>query len=223
LRTCRSVGVGVGCCPAAMNDPNLEPRSGAEEGALFVRAFVAVELTDGVRAALVAAGERLRSSPARVTWVPAANLHLSLVFLGNVPVARVGDVEAVLESAVAGCAAMAAAVSGIGTFGPPRSPRVVWAGVEPVPGLIRLQGRIADGLRALGLPLENRPYHPHITLGRIKASAGTGDLMRRIERLGPAAFGALPVRETALMRSELRREHAVYARIRGFALAGTPS
>jgi 2'-5' RNA ligase len=195
-------------------------QEGGTEEALFVRAFVAVGLTDEVRTALVDAVERLRPSLARVTWVPAVNLHLSLVFLGTVPVARIADMESVVGTAVCGVSPMAASVSAIGTFGSVRSPRVVWAGVDPVPALIGMQARMVKGFGALGLRLEARPFRPHITLGRVKGPSGCDDLLRRIERIASSSFGVLPVGEVLLMRSELRPDRAVYSPIRGIPLCG---
>ena len=187
------------------------PQMDAAGEARFVRAFVAVGLADDLRTALVAAIDRLRSSPARVTWVPGENLHLSLVFLGDIPVARIPDLAAAADASLAGQAPMSARVSGLGTFGPPRSPRVVWAGVEAAPLLIDLQARLANGFRALGLRREDRPFHPHITLGRVKAPTHCADLSRRIARIGETAFGVLPVNDVLLLRSELRPEHATYS------------
>lgn len=195
---------------AGMN--NECTQDSAADGRLLVRAFVAVRLDDAVRSALSSAIGRLRSCPARVAWVPATNLHLSVAFLGNVPLTMIERLAATLDEAVAGVGPFVARVGGVGTFGR----RIVWAGVEAHQTLIEIQRRVVDGVSRMGVPGEERPYQPHITLGRIRS--GAGDLPARLRRLGTADFGTLSVNEVALMQSELRAAHAVYSPLHVTAL-----
>lgn len=182
-----------------------EKDGGVPAGQLLVRAFVAIRLDDKVRGAIESAIARLRACPARVSWVPGENLHLSVIFLGNVPKTMIGQIAGALDGAVAGIGPFAAQVGGLGTFGK----RVVWAGVKAPPALADFHGRLVAGLARLGVRVEDRPYTPHITLGRIKH--GSADLARELRGFGNPDFGTLAVGEAALMRSELRPEHAVYA------------
>lgn len=117
---------------------------------------------------LVDLQQRLRDKGMEASWIPEDNLHLSLVFLGDVSENRLDDVILCLQSAASGTAEFAVTVTGPGWFGSPRSPRVLWAGIREEKGLAGLQARLNGELRALGFPTEDRPYVPHITLARIK-------------------------------------------------------
>ena len=186
----------------------------AVEERLFVRAFVAIRLDDAVRDALSFAIGHARSCPARVAWVPAGNLHLSVVFLGNVPRGMVERLASTLDEAVAGVGPFCARVKGVGIFGR----RVVWAGAEAPAALFVAHRRVVEGVARLGVQVDNRPYRPHITLGRIKS--GAGDLAGMLRNLGSPDFGALTVNEVTLMRSELHPAHAVYSPLHTARLEG---
>lgn len=178
----------------------------------MVRAFVAVLLDAPVRAALEGAIASLRKCHARVSWVPGDNLHISLLFLGNVPREMVGDLSGMLDRAVAGIRPFTVRIAGVGTFGE----RVVWAGVEAPPSLSDLQGRVAGGAGRLEIRTDARPYRPHVTLGRVKD--GAADLAPALRRLGSPEFGAVTVDRVALMRSVLLKTRAVYEQLHFAAL-----
>ena len=79
----------------------------------------------------------------------------------------VPDLVAAAGPAVAATPAMTLRLAGAGRFGPARRPQVAWAGVDGDVGpLTGLASRLAAAARGLGLPVEDRPFHPHLTLGR---------------------------------------------------------
>lgn len=173
-------------------------------GGAMIRAFVAVLLDAPVRAALESAIAGLRRCHARVSWVPGDNLHISLLFLGNVPRDMAGDLSGMLDRAAAGTGPFAVRIAGVGTFGE----RVVWAGVDAPPALCELQGRVAGGAGRLEIRTDTRPYRPHVTLGRVKG--GAADLVPALRRLGSPEFGTVTVDRVALMRSVLLQTRAVH-------------
>ena len=98
-----------------------------------VRAFIGIELTDEVRAALDDRVHRLRRCPVRVSWTPPERMHLTLVFLGEIAQRRVQRATDILEKACGETDAFAFGVRGLGTFGSARRPSVIWAGIpEPL-------------------------------------------------------------------------------------------
>ena len=177
----------------------------------FVRAFVAIEIGADVRAKLAAVLESLRETQAHVGWVPAPNIHLSLAFLGNVTREMVPLIGAALDEAVSAARPFAFDVSGLGQFGSRQSPRVIWAGVRECTDLMRLQERVAAGLTALGLALEEREYHPHLTLGRVRSPRGREDLAHAMEVAGAVVFGRVAASEVVLMQSRLMPAGARYS------------
>jgi 2'-5' RNA ligase len=93
--------------------------------------------------------------------------HLTLLFLGTVPASAVASLLAAGAPAVAAAPPMTLRLAGGGRFGSLRRPQVAWVGLEgDVAPLVQLAGRLAAAARGLGLPVEDRPFRPHLTLGR---------------------------------------------------------
>ena len=182
----------------------------------MIRAFVAILLEDAVREAVAAAVERLRPLGGSVAWVPAANLHLTLQFLGEQPEERLAAAEAALHDAAAGSAPIEAALHGIAAFPGLEQPRILWVGLAQGALEVRaLQARVAEALAREGFPREERPWHPHLTIGRVhderrwRREAGP-PLRRALAEAATVTFGTQRVTELALMRSDLSPKGARY-------------
>lgn len=192
---------------------------------MAVRAFVAVELPDRLRGAVEGVVRGLgHAVPARtVKWVDPDNLHLTLKFLGNVEEDALPAVQSAIASALAPVPNMRLDLQGVG-FPNLRRPSVVWLGVDG-PGVVSLAdaaARIESALEPLGFPWEARPFAAHLTVGRVARFARAGDvraLSEALERAGVGNLGPWPVREVALMRSDLTPSGPVYSRLAVFALA----
>jgi RNA 2',3'-cyclic 3'-phosphodiesterase len=177
-----------------------------------VRLFVALELDDQARA-LLAADQRLLDGLGRaVRWVDPAQIHLTLQFLGEVADPQVPPLTAVLDT-LAAQPAFDFQIEGLGTFGSPRSPRIIWVGVRlPNPPLMSLQKACQDRLADLGFRPEERAFKPHLTLGRVK-DFGAGRLIHEtIEGVRPQLGKVLVQRatEVVLFESALRPQGAQY-------------
>jgi len=189
-----------------------------------IRAFVAVALDDGLRAAIAATIERLRPLGASVAWVPARNLHVTLQFLGDQSEERLAEAEAALADAAAGSAPVDVTFHGIGAFPGLERPRILWVGLAQ--GALearRLQARVADALAARGFMKEERPWHPHLTIGRVpderrwRREAGPA-LRSALAQTATTTFGTQRVAEVALMRSDLSPAGARYTVRRAVSL-----
>jgi 2'-5' RNA ligase len=151
-----------------------------------------------------AALRRATGSGEAVRWVDPANVHLTLQFLGAVPEDRVEAVRAAVAAAAAGGSPLRLEVAGAVAFPGPRRPRVIGAGVRgDLPGLAALVTALGRGLAPLGYPPEDRPFRPHLTLGRVP----TGRPPRELGEALRAAAAAPPVAwiadEVVLVRSHL--------------------
>ena len=129
-----------------------------------MRLFVAIPLPPDVR--LVLAG--LSGGVPGAGWLPAENLHLTLRFLGELDDHLFEDVCHGLSQV--GGEAFALELAGVGHFGDRRQARVLWAGVRPSEALARLRGRVERALQNCGLPREERRFHPHVTLARLRGA-----------------------------------------------------
>ena len=144
----------------------------------------------------------LRDADGAPRWTPPARWHLTLLFLGGVPAASGAALTAALGAAVAPTPAMTLRLAGGGRFGSRRRPQVAWAGVEgDVEPLVALAGRLAQAARALRLPVEDRPFRPHLTLGRWRPrQPADGDLL---DRLAGYRGPSWPVTGVELVESRL--------------------
>jgi len=192
-----------------------------------VRAFIAIELPEALKQRLEELVNRLRNQgPPGVKWVKPDGIHLTIKFLGNVPPDSLAGISGAVAESAKGIAPICLRAENLGVFPNPRRTQVIWVGVGgEVDRLISLQKRLETNLARLGFTPEARPFSPHLTLARL------GDRMppEERERLGKfittcrfeaAAFTADGL---SLMRSELRRDGAIYSRLSLITLVGSGS
>jgi 2'-5' RNA ligase len=172
---------------------------------------VAVTPPVAARDHLAAALAPLRDAPGAPRWADPGRWHLTLLFLGAVPPALLPGLTAGVGASVAGTPPAVLRLAGAGRFGPRGRPRVCWAGVDgEVSVLTALAGRLAAAARGLGLPVEDRPFRPHLTLGRWPPRRpADGDLP---DRLAGYRGPDWPLAEVALVRSTAGR-HEVLSRV----------
>jgi len=180
---------------------------------MAIRSFVALELSDEVRERLTELLKRLRQTNAAVKWVEPENLHLTLKFLGEVQEEQIEAVVEALKIVAQVTEPFPFTVRGVGGFPDLRRPRVLWVGVEPTPPLMRLQQIVEQAMEQLGFPPEERDFHPHITLGRVKAVAGLEKVRAILSEYIGVTFGSVPVKHMTLFRSDLSREGPTYTPI----------
>jgi 2'-5' RNA ligase len=177
-----------------------------------LRTFIAVDLGKPIRERLVSLQERLAGTGAPVKWVETPNLHVTLLFLGEVDQR---DVPAVCQAAADVCTGQAPftlAVEGVSCFGDPRRPRTLWVGVESgAAELCALHDALEPPLLDLGCyRREERRYTPHITIGRVKNDRPSSALAQELAKLTRWQAGQTPVREILVMSSELTADGPIY-------------
>ena len=178
-----------------------------------MRLFVAADLPGAVRDALAAEQARIKAafadSDSSLKWVKPEHAHLTLVFIGNVEDARV---PAVIDAVAAdiNLPGFAATLEGAGAFPPRGAPRVLWIGVgSGAPELVALQRVIASRIAALGLPIEDRAFHPHLTLARWRESR-PGDRTRALAVAPHGAVARAQIDAATLYQSRLSPSGPTY-------------
>jgi 2'-5' RNA ligase len=183
-----------------------------------IRTFIAVNLSDELRAQAAAVQEQLRAAAPTVKWVEPAGMHFTLKFLGGVDAGLIDGVVAANAAAIDGQAEFDLRLHGVGAFPRPASARVVWIGVTAGgEEMAELARRIEAAMTPLGFEPEGRPFSAHMTLGRVKAPPGPS-LPDAIERLRDVPVGAMRVTSVAVMKSQLTSRGAIYSRLAESAL-----
>jgi 2'-5' RNA ligase len=187
------------------------------------RLFIAVTLPEEVKAQIEAAQAELRRAlpGPGVRWTRREQFHLTLMFLGDVDVARVQPLEEAIRAACRGFSALPLRAERVGFFPDLRYPRVVWAGVQDQAGqLLRLQQAVDAVTRDFTTEQKEERFSGHITLARIKAIKRPEAEALRQAAAGMAErlFGQWTAGEVELMRSVLSPQGARHTSLAATAL-----
>ncbi len=187
----------------------------------MIRSFCAIQLPPDVRDRLNAGILKLCKTPVHAAWGRAGQMHVTLTFHGDQPDERIKDLIDILPQAIASLPAFDVRIHGVGFFGRPRAPRVIWAGVtEGHDALVALRQAVATAAQAAGIAIEARPYHPHITLGRIRRAVPDSrrELILAMQAMESTDFGVVPVRQVAVMQSRLTADGACHGLLAAVAI-----
>jgi 2'-5' RNA ligase len=186
-----------------------------------LRLFIAIDTPPAAKRQMALFRDDIAERARDVRWEATEKFHCTLRFLGNVERSRLGSIEHQIESAASETPPISLRYSGIGFFPDRMNPRVIWIGIrEEGEDLARLQEQISGGLSALGFDREKRPFHPHITLGRIGSGRGSRGLIESVET---RTFEHPPVIVPAveIMQSVLGPRGSEYIVLRSIPLAGS--
>ena len=186
-----------------------------------MRVFLAISLSDGIRAGLAAAVQRFSPLIEGVKWCHRDQMHITLLFLGEVAPAFVPHVSETVQKVCADHPAFTCAVNGYGFWGNMRNPTALWAGVEMPEELESLQEKLVRAVKKLGFPdLSSEGFQPHITLGRCKTVRKNGalELLRAMDADTEADFGILEVNKVTLFESRLTPKGPIYRTMEKFPL-----
>lgn len=185
-----------------------------------MRAFIAFDLPEAVRAALREKQQAFRAFCPEASWTRPEGIHLTLKFLGEISEAQVKQVSDAL-GALGGFETFEVAVQGFGFFPDGRRPRVFWAGLEAPAALAELAARVEAALEPLGFAREQRPFTPHLTLARFKIPRPQTALQKLLEQGAgavhePPLLGRFEVSEFFLFESKLSPRGAEYTKVARF-------
>jgi 2'-5' RNA ligase len=179
-----------------------------------MRLFTALDLSPEVLLRM----ERLISGlrpEALINWSPLDNLHVTVKFIGEWPEARLDELDRQLGT-LGRREPFGMEIRDLGWFPGKGAPRVLWAGVHGGSALAQLARDTEDRLEPLGIAKEQRPFSPHLTLARIKHPAPLGRLRKQVQDRQTAVFGAVPVSQFTLFRSEPGSNASIYHRLREY-------
>lgn len=170
-----------------------------------LRLFCAIPLSPEVRDRAAEHITRLRDRfpQVRASWERTEKLHITLKFFGNVESARTNSLAAAITRAASTINPFNLRIEGAGAFPTHGNPRVLWLGVHDESGtLTSLHQTLEDEYAPLGFKRDDRPFHPHITLARLRQPANTRQFAAQHQETGFPPL-ELNVNEIILMKSDL--------------------
>lgn len=187
-----------------------------------IRSFLAFELPPDVGTVLHRVAREVRGYDLPVKWVKPQNIHLTMVFLGNVRSDDLPPLQEQVQSVCSEYGPFRVALDGIGAFPNRRNPRVIWLGLA---GELERLSLFRDGLQQtvapFGIKVEKRPFRPHLTLGRLRKGRGRGRNMEDLFSIyGKVKSPSSLLEELVLFRSDLKPTGAVYTRLAAWPLSG---
>ncbi len=180
-----------------------------------VRTFVAISLPRTMITRLIALQDHLRKTGLRASWPRPETMHLTLRFLGDVAPVKLDTLKKALETGYATCEPVRLALNGAGVFPNRRRPKVVFAEVTVPAGNLAPLRAVAD-LAAVqaGLPPDNKAFHPHVTLARLRRDRLNAEALARLyhalDDAGTFHAGAIDVSNVSLFSSRLSSGGAVH-------------
>jgi RNA 2',3'-cyclic 3'-phosphodiesterase len=184
-----------------------------------IRAFLAIEPDREARSWLETWLTRLRGGWPRARWVAAEHLHLTLKFLGDLAADRVEEVKSISSAVARAMGPFHLLFGAPGWFGPRQRPRTFWLGFEPGPGLDQLMATHRSLERALaeralltkgGWPPEDRPFSPHLTVGRNPRQVPAGGWTETLPPWTAGGTPGFPCRELTLFASTLTPQGPIH-------------
>ena len=189
---------------------------------MAIRSFLAFELPVDIKKIIKAVSDDARELPLNVRWVNVSDIHLTIVFMGDIQEEQIKPIQDIIKDVCHGYGPFSIAIKGIGFFGSRRNPRVLWIGLDgAIDRMACFKDDLQKGMKPFGIKEEKRRFKPHLTLGRFRKDARTGshldDLLSRYHDLkSPDGI----IEELVLFKSDLQPGGAVYSRLNGWPLIG---
>jgi 2'-5' RNA ligase len=185
----------------------------------LIRSFLAIELPEAIRRKIEEVQKDLKLSHADVRWVSPEKIHLTLKFFGSIDESRIDPIVKSIGGPTQTSSPFSLAVRGMGAFPRLKNPRVIWMGlVDEKEILPSFQRELEKELRKIGFESEDRPFHPHLTLGRMKSNQGRDELIGRMEKYREEQFGDFQVEKVVLFKSDLRPSGPIYTPLKELRL-----
>ncbi len=177
---------------------------------MHLRCFIAIGMPEPIKREISEIIELMKKYDVDVKWVEMENIHITLKFLGKTPETLLPRIRKSLSTIALSYEPFYIKIYDIGMFPNRRYPRIIWIGVEDSEIVKRLQKDIEDSMESLGYQREDKEFHPHLTIGRVRSQKGMANLINQLDTFKGKNLGSIEVNNIKLMRSELRPTGAKY-------------
>jgi 2'-5' RNA ligase len=194
-----------------------------------MRLFIALDLDATIREKIARFLDGVRGFSPDARWVRPESLHVTLKFIGQMPDENLPQVISTLQQIKAN--AFEIHIAGYGFFPTHKAPRVFWIGIQAESQLPSLAATIDDQMAKLGVPREEHPFSPHLTLARRAGGSGAprkekndrpnqsfARLQEKLTAMSALDFGAMTARKFFLYQSELSHTGSRYTKLFDFPL-----
>ena len=187
-----------------------------------IRSFLAFELPSDIRTVLERVAGDVRRSGLDARWVKVENIHLTVVFLGNMKTEDLEGTKKVAEETCPAYGPFDIALGGAGCFPNTRKPRVIWLGLEGnLDRMALFRDALQENLEPFGVKAEKRPFRPHLTLGRFKKPGRSdGRLLKILSAHKDLTSPVCSLNELVLFKSDLKPGGAVYTKMLSWPMSG---
>ena len=186
-----------------------------------MRVFVAIDLTSEARREIAKFLKNLSKKHWKVKWEKSEKVHITLAFFAHLDEEKLALLKEVCKKVASKTSPFALSFKGLGCFPDFDWPRIIWLGLRgDLKSLVALQQKLRERLKESGFETEKRPFHPHITLGRIKRARGKErrEIGRQIKALRKIDFKSQwLIDRIVIYESECLPEGSVYKKIEGFS------
>ncbi len=179
-----------------------------------MRTFIAVEIPEKQRKIIWEFINEQKKKNLLIKWVEFENLHITLKFLGEVDEKKLDEILPLLSTISSRTISFNLCLENLGCFPNIRNPRVLWVGVsQGGDDLIKLATELENVLYKIGFKKEEKKFHPHLTIGRIKTLCSVDDIINQ-----PIKTDSFVVKEFILFKSTLLPTGPVYEKLNRFPL-----
>jgi 2'-5' RNA ligase len=187
-----------------------------------IRSFLAFELPLEVEAVVNQVSEELKRSSLNAKWIKSGNVHLTVVFMGDVEMDEIPAIKEKIEKVCLTYGAFNISLKGLGCFPHARKPRVIWVGVDgDLERMSSFRDTLLERLITFGIKEEKRRFKPHLTLGRFRKPKRTSsEELELISRYEDVTSPTCSLTELVLFKSELKPGGARYTRLGVWPLSG---
>lgn len=182
-----------------------------------IRAFIALPMSEETRTKIEAIQQELKMSSSDVKWEAPYKFHITLKFLGKTELQLIQNLADDLTNRFQTFSPFDLKYQSLGCFPSVTRPRIVWISTAPNETLLRIAAETEEACLSYGFAKEARPYHAHITLGRVKTIR---DLLPLTEKVKSVTFEPFQARCSAvhIMHSDLHPSGSTYFLVKSIPL-----
>ncbi len=187
-----------------------------------IRSFLAFELPKEIKAVVSEVSEDLGNAMLDIRRAKVENIHLTMVFLGNVHEEDIHPISQATEEICIQFSPFNVSLKGAGFFSSRKKPSILWMGLDGnVEGMARFRDALQRELAPFGIKQEKRRFRPHLTIGRFRrGSRSDGHLDKFVSRYRDLTSPVCYLGSLVLFRSDLNRSGAVYSKLNSWPLTG---